>query len=401
MGHKHSRHRLCTNPESSNSAGPSARPEPLSPAHPFRFVDRKAIPDDLVQGPFEDFEICMDVYSTAYLIARNATPEMYSCSPIRNPQVRIVWAYLFFVIFSQLFVILAITVWYPPAVDSSFVYADCSNVTSFEGLRRRGFLLEAHHSSQDCREAGGGEVAFVADVQGVPREFYKLEIATHFYDAVLTSGSPCIQLVRVICCIWVFSQVYLQNFSSVTRLLNYNDFSQWYIPVKGQTIRNRWAICLPLIQYFVMLVVTVVSFVIICSMREAFDIVLNSLAFTFITEVGSYFNEPLAKRMADTEIDLLEANDYPVNYLYPEYREENCINPDGSYTDAGWYILEDERKAGLLTDYRVRHNPSAYDHPSEILIKVLDWVLVISPPLIVLLCALRSHLLPGVVSDEL
>ena len=53
---------------------------------------------------------------------------------------------------------------------------------------------------------------------------------------------------------------------------------------------------------------------------EAFDIVMNSLAFTFIAEVGSFFNVPLSKRMAATLIKNLPLEDYPdpIFYLYPD-----------------------------------------------------------------------------------
>merc|ERR1712207_66733 len=101
------------------------------------------------------------------------------------------------------------------------------------------------------------------------------------------------------------------------------------------------------------------------------DIVLNSLAFTFITEVSGPFNSPLARHLGSTEIKMSEDTDYTANYLYPEYRTDNCINPDGTYTDEGWYILTEEEKTGLLTDYKVRHNPEKYDHPSQRLSTIL------------------------------
>ena len=62
----------------------------------------------LAEGPFEDFEIAEDVYSTAYVIARNATSDTYSISPIVNSQVCICWLYFLFIVLSQLFVIVAI-----------------------------------------------------------------------------------------------------------------------------------------------------------------------------------------------------------------------------------------------------------------------------------------------------
>lgn len=407
MGHRHSRHRApsgtgsFTRAQAASSEQPSKSETPIitPPKYPFRCERRENIPDALVEGPFEDFEIATDVYATAYLVARNASPEMYSFSPFKNPQVRIVWAYLLFIITSQLFVILAITVWFPPSVNSTAIFVDCANVTSFEELHKRGYLLGAH-SIDDCREAAGGEASFKADLYGEAREFYKIERGTPFYNAVLTQGTLAIYVLRLICCAWVFSQVYFGGFNDVTALFEYHDFSRWFIPLKGYTVQNSWALCFPLIQFSVMLVVTVVSFVMICSMNEAFDIVLNSLAFTFIAEVGSYFNAPLAKKLGATEIAMKEKKSYTINYLYPDYRLDNAINPDGSYTDDGWYILEEEMKSGLLSDYRVRHNPKLYAHSSESIMKALEWILILTPALSVLVGAMRAHLLNGILSSR-
>lgn len=381
-------------PRGSSEQSPTSNAAPISatPAYPFRCEKRESIPDALVEGPFEDFEISTDVYSTAYLVARNASPEMYSFSPFSNPQVRIVWAYLMFIVTSQLFVILAITVLFPPTVNNASTFVDCANVTSFEELHKRGYLLDAR-SADDCREAAGGEVSFKADLYGAARDFYKIDRGTPFYNAVLTDGNACIYLLRLICCAWVFSQVYFGTFTDVTILFQYHDFSHWFIPLKGYTVQNSWALCFPLIQFSAMLIVTVVSFIMICSMNEAFDIVLNSLAFTFITEVGSYFNLPLAKHLGATEIQMKEKKSYTVNYLYPDYRLDNAVNPDGSYTDDGWYILEEEEKSGLLSDYRVRHNPKLYARSSESIVKALEWTLILTPTVSTLLLAWRAHFL--------
>jgi len=367
------------------------KPEPQKEKKPFRYEDFEKIPAALVEGPFEDFEIATDVYSTAYLIARNACPEMYSFSPIKNPQVRVVWIYLLFLVFSQLFVVISITVMFPPAVKSGMAFVDCQNTTSFGVLHKRGFLFG--DTPEECIEAGDNEVAFVADAYGSPREFYKVEQQVFFYNAVLKDGSLFVYLLRIVCCAWVFCQIYFEGFSNVSTLLDYHDFSYFFIEKKGYTPTNRWAICFPLIQYAVLVVVACVSFLLICSISEAFDIVMNALAFTFITEVGQYFNEPLAKQLGQTEIAMPVKKDYTINYLYPEYRLDNFENPDGSYTDEGWYIAEDEEKAGLLSDYRVRHNPEKYDHPSQKLANTLQNALVVLPILSVIVGALRCRMI--------
>ena len=45
-----------------------------------------------------------DADATAFALANNATPDMYSFSPFRNRAMWLVWFYLGFIAFSQLFV---------------------------------------------------------------------------------------------------------------------------------------------------------------------------------------------------------------------------------------------------------------------------------------------------------
>jgi len=341
-----------------------------------------------VQGPFEDFELAGDVYATSYLIARNATPDMYSIDPFKNKDVRVTWLYLLFIIGSQLLVILAITVVYPPVVGNDAVHVDCANATAVADLHRRG-LLSSPQAGEPCQDEGA--FAFEADVRGKTVAYYLVEQSTYFYHSILAEGTSLVSLLRLICCSWVFSQVYFEQFERVRALLQYRDFSQWFLPLKGEQVRNQWTLSIPLIQYAVQLVVVTVSFLIICAQNEPFDIVMNSLAFTFISEVGSYFNAPLAKTMASTLISNLGKEYGEIYYLYPEYKVSNAIRDDGTYTDSGWYILEDEEKAGLLNDYKVRHNEGAYPHPSSKLISVMEVSLFVIPVTSVLLGALISH----------
>mmetsp|Transcript_158640 Transcript_158640/g.280188 ORF Transcript_158640/g.280188 Transcript_158640/m.280188 type:complete len:419 (-) Transcript_158640:157-1413(-) len=403
MGQKHSRRRLDSrgapggfqhaHREGASSAASGELPlevaKPEKPKYPFRCEDRSSIPDDLVEGPFETFEIAGDVYSTAYLIARNSG-DMYSINPLKNPDVRIVWAFLLFICLSQLYVILSVTLWFPPSVKTASIHIDCSNSTSLAGAHSRGFISAAN--AETCREVG--TYAFDADVRGVTVSYHTLEKSTLYYDAILTGGEFTIYLLRLICCIWVFSQIYLQQFASIRSLLAYHDFSCWFLPLKGETLGHGWTIVLPLIQYVVLLVVATVSFVILCAQDEAFDVVMNTLAFTFIAEVGSYFNDPLSKRMARKSIKGLDTKDYPfpIFYLYPEYLEANSLNDDGTYTDGGWYILEEEEKAGLLSDYKVKHNPAKYTQRyTNSLGFALELALFAVPAFVVALGAIRCN----------
>eukprot|EP00932_Pfiesteria_piscicida_P005202 SRR837773.15108.p1 GENE.SRR837773.15108~~SRR837773.15108.p1 ORF type:complete len:496 (-),score=16.62 SRR837773.15108:113-1399(-) len=353
----------------------------------FRFQDRDAIPKVLLEGPFEDFEISNDVYTTAYLIARNATPDMYSFSPLKNPQVRIVWRYLAFIISSQLFIIGMLTVWHPPSVISSTFTVDCGNRTSLSMLVNEGVLGNA--SSVDCESLG--EFAFEADVRGKTVTYHRIEHSVPFYDAVLLEGTSTIFLLRLVCCAWQFGQVYFEDFDSIRRLFRYHDFSQWFLPVKGEDLRPSYVLIIPLIQFAVLLIVTTVSFMVLCAQTEAFDIVMNSLAFTFIAQVGGFFNGPLATHLGETFIRPPPYGNESIAYLYPEYSISNAVNEDGTYTDGGWYICEDEvGKAGLLSDYKIRHNPDKYEHNSDIVVKVLEWMLLIVPVASVAAAAVRS-----------
>lgn len=357
----------------------------------FRFKDRSKIPDALVQGPFEDFELSGDVYATAYIIARNATEDMYSISPFRNPQVRVVWAYLGFIVFSQLYVIVAISALYPPAGSSKTLHIDCENVTKLASLQAQG-LIRFPADAESCREEG--TFAFEADVRGVTAAYYQLEVSKPFYETVLIEKGSQICLLRLICSLWVYSQAYFNHFQAVRSVVGYYDFSRWFLPLKGSEVRNQWTIVIPMIQFTILLILTCVSFLVIWAQDEAFDVVMNSLAFTFIFEVGTYFNDPLARKMASTKIAGLDPSWGEINYMYPEYLMSNAITEDGTYTDGGWYILDDEQKAGLLSDYKVRHNPDAYEQ-SEALVYRLEVLLFICPPALILVFAMRSHGIPG------
>ena len=64
----------------------------------------------------EDIELKQDVYATAFLLATNASPTMYTIHPLRNPQMQTVWAFTLFILVSQLFAIAMLTILQPTAV---------------------------------------------------------------------------------------------------------------------------------------------------------------------------------------------------------------------------------------------------------------------------------------------
>merc|ERR1711879_909863 len=101
----------------------------------------------------------------------------------------------------------------------------------------------------------------------------------------------------------------------------------------------------------------------------------------------------LSQSLASTSIERWAKEAQDIRYLYPEYAERNALNSDGSYCDEGWYICEEEEKAGLLTDYKVRRNATKYPHATERLQHLLDRLLLFAPISLVLLGAIRCRLL--------
>ena len=57
-------------------------------------------PKDIPVGD-EDVNLCKDVYATAFTLANNATPGLYSFNPLVNRDMILVWFYLGFITFSQ------------------------------------------------------------------------------------------------------------------------------------------------------------------------------------------------------------------------------------------------------------------------------------------------------------
>lgn len=125
----------------------------------------------------------------------------------------------------------------------------------------------------------------------------------------------------------------------------------------------------------------------ICGFDETVDVVLNSMAFTFISEVAEMFAEPVLKHYAGTAIAGL-GPDYgtePIYYIVTEYDEANA-------SDTGWYVRADQKnKSGLLTDFKYRHEPKSYTKPNAAAIKFLRIAYFTIPPLSLLLCVLISE----------
>lgn len=92
-------------------------------------------------------------------------------------EVRVAWIYLLFIAGSQIFVILAITVLYPPSVQTTVSFVNCGNATAVAALQAAGALVEATRAA--CEEQA--TPAFEVDVRGQTVMLSRLEQSTVFY----------------------------------------------------------------------------------------------------------------------------------------------------------------------------------------------------------------------------
>lgn len=440
--HDHFCRPLCVNclPEPEQplrSQGPSTVSfGSLNKAQAVNTDDSQAVlsPSSSVPRGDEDVELCKDVYATAFVLANNATPAMYSFAPWRNSDMYMVWFYLVFIAFSQSFVLVALMFINPPSVDSRRLFVNCNEPTA----EAKGFLEEESGSSDVVKNiatvaaslipsvapdwasdwasyfaglvtslteskitAGSAtasvetyglsaaalarclelEVAFPADVAGKPVQYRSLEHDTPFYENIFGVGDVRIYVLQVVCCVWVTVQVYFTDFKNVAALLEYRDFNRWLLPLKGEELRNNsWVLLIPLLQYMLAVGVVAVSCCVTCGYVNAFDIVLNSLAFTFISQIAELFNEPLLRFYAAKAISGLDPQEYgtdPIYYIVHEYSESN-VDADGEWANS-WYVKEEDKFAGLLTDFTFRHSPEDYKRPNRVNIIILRIFFFIAP----------------------
>ena len=384
----------------------------------------------------DEFELSKDVYATAFVLASNATQGMYSFSPFVNPQIRRLWLYLLFIVFSQAFVLLCLVYLMPAVVDTSSRLVHCemrplSDATreALESAARQALDAKspwwthlppvkalaswesiqawwigngtsssaAAASSNPWQQCGGvddrgGDTCsdLLSDAiynfcltlpiememplsGGKVAEYRRLETPTYFYQNVFAAAMEAEGLsgkllapLQLVCCVWVTVQVYFVDFHAVEMLLAFRDFNRWLLPLKGETLTNNsWVLIIPLLQFTLACCIVGVSCVITCACTSGFDAVMNSLAFTFISTVAEVFNQPLLKHYASTAIADLNPDDYgdePIYYLVEEYDEANCATRD-DFSDS-WYVKQEDKVAGLLTDFTIRHDPEVYKRPN-------------------------------------
>ena len=361
----------------------------------------------------EDVELTSDVYTTAFLLASNATESTYSVWPWRNQKMIIVWFYLMFIVSTQSFVILSLLWIHPQPVKERSWLIDCDSPTkaAAEELERLAASAGGSCAAAAMRSVAGlsdGAKALCSELDlelEVPisdervLRYRRLRATVFFYEHIfgrgISSGSDvALLIVQLVCCVWVIAFVYFDDFKSVAHLLEFRDFNRWFLPLKGECAAHKqWVLVLPLVQMVLSTALVCVSCCITCALDEASDVVLNCLAFTFIGQVDDLFNKPLLRYYTTERLEgLSEEYTDEIYYLVGEYAEANAWNCDGADTppekwfDSSWYVKQEDKVAGLLHDFRFRHCPEDYERPSERLVALLRRVFIAAPVLAVLTC---------------
>ena len=76
----------------------------------------------------------------------------------------------------------------------------------------------------------------------------------------------------------------------------------------------------------------------------------------------------------------------PIYYLVSEYSELNAYGPTFAEWLKSWYVRDQDRLAGLLTDFKFRHTPFSYPQPNLARIKHMKEAFLFIPPLSVVFC---------------
>ena len=123
--------------------------------------------------------------------------------------------------------------------------------------------------------------------------YRQLEAETPFYENIFMAGSVHLYVLQATCCVWVTVQVYFVDLKNVCALLEFRDFNRWLLPLKGEQLTsNSWVLFIPALQLLLGTAVVATSCCITCGFTDAIDIVLNSLAFTFISKVAELCAPP-------------------------------------------------------------------------------------------------------------
>ena len=245
-----------------------------SPAPPFARLadDTDASPSIANASPpkaFVEFELARDVYATAFVLASNATEAMYSFNPWHNRQMRLLWAYLSFIVCSQAFVLACLVLLLPAVVDTRTFLIDCDARTppAAAALAALEATAAANSDAEQCNattsvfeddnDAHGMALPVISpaamsachalDVElevpladGSKASYRRLEVPIYFYrnvfraaiDGADSTRGALLALLQLVCCVWVTVQVYFVDCRSVEALLAFRDFNRWLLPLK-------------------------------------------------------------------------------------------------------------------------------------------------------------------------
>ena len=139
------------------------------------------------------FQLNLDfVLIGSYIVARNATPGLYSFFPWHNRQMWIVWLSLGFIVFSQVFVIVSFGYWFPPSVKTDVEWIACRGSDS---------------DPDACNDLSDPGDRLVVDVHGETVSYHRVEHDCLFHNHVFSSAPWSIQLLRLLAFSWILSGV--------------------------------------------------------------------------------------------------------------------------------------------------------------------------------------------------
>jgi len=358
------------------AAAPAPAPDNPPPEHP---------------GP-ETVTLAEDACASAFILALNATTEMYSFWPCRNKSMRPTWLALSLLGFCQI-LILVVLLMYPPPSRSSTFLVDCAAPKSVPAQLLNGDIISIAHAKSDPVELTPSGLANclaleVDVIGGNGIEYRTLVHSTTCFQELFTASAPSLWMVQFVCLMLLFTEMYVSDFWQVRSLLVFYDFNRWWLKVKGEKLRDkRWALIIPMLQYAICVAVNTASMIATFGYTTAIDVLFNAVAFTFIGRIAEFFNHFVLAFYEKAEVQGLDVEEYgpdPIKYLVTDFDASQCT-PDS------WYVHEDEDGAGLITDFQFRHAPTKYPKKARRLILALKMGFFIIPTVGTLLVWRHQH----------
>lgn len=161
----------------------------------------------------------------------------YSFFPHANSQMWVMWLYLAFIVFSQMLSLLALTIIQPPMATSDEVFVDCTATTSTQYISVAAMM--GFSTPEECATTLPS-VSFVVHGAGQHAQtlYRKATIEVPLFKNTF-KADPLVVVLQLACCIWVLVHSYFKDFDNVAALLQYRDFSRWFVVWKGESLRNN------------------------------------------------------------------------------------------------------------------------------------------------------------------